>query len=162
MAEIPLWKLALGPVAGAFITALAAYFITQLTLHRQQQLALKRATIDFLEARNRDDSYRKLRAQLIDIVSNRSISTEQWADADNDTSPERHAIRDILNDHELMAVGISTKIFDENTCKEYLRAWLLEDMKDLMPFVHAFRKRTNDNTTYVYAETLANKWRNSS
>lgn len=77
-----------------------------------------------------------------------------WAAADKESSKETAAIRLILNDFELVAVGIQHGIIDFEFYRRYCHGTIIRYWQKSAPFIHALRERVGSQTIYSEFEQL--------
>lgn len=108
-----------------------------------QHIADCEADRDVLEAREK----------FIEL-SSRPGGLAIWAASENEASEETAAIRLILNDFELVAVGIQHGIIDFEFYRRYCHGTIIRYWQKSAPFVHALRERVGSQTIYSEFETL--------
>ena len=64
-----------------------------------------------------------------------------------------------LNIHELIAVGIHKKVFDEDVCFDFWSDELIDAYKDCGELINHMRERDRSIFSYVDLEDLAKKWK---
>jgi hypothetical protein len=98
-------------------TALVAFFaalIALTTLNTQKKIAQRRAAIDFFLKTEMDtamvDAYHNYKASVKEFIGQSS------AIVTDENSTRYRDVRTYLDIIELLAIGIHTKVFDENVC----------------------------------------------
>ena len=140
------------------LSAIAAGIFAFLTICSHRQVArtqLAYATYsriawdkDFLNARN---VFLNLRNEQNGLI--------EWAKKEHESTGNVAAIKAILNDYELIALGINSAILDEQFYFNLLRGALLEDWSAAKPFVQEVRRRYNYEQYFKGFEELADRWK---
>lgn len=76
---------------------------------------------------------------------------------ENEASQNTVALRSILNDYELMAVGINLGVLEEELVRRYLISTALKDFERTKTYIKAVRKRNPQ--AYTEFESLCERWR---
>ncbi|MEM9810353.1 MAG: DUF4760 domain-containing protein [Pseudomonadota bacterium] len=159
--DVPVWldlgTRPLGPLLAAGVTAVIAWRIAKKTIMQQRVIARRRATIDFIEKRKWDSDYLAARQTFILLRDDKDRSIAYWAEADQKDRPERTTIRNILNDYELVAIGMKEDIFDEQIYRKWWRGTLLEDWKKSLPFIKSVQDSVQSKI-YTNFQELAEAW----
>ncbi|MBD0865679.1 MAG: DUF4760 domain-containing protein [Rhodobacteraceae bacterium] len=66
-------------------------------------------------------------------------------------------MRIVLNNDELMCIGMKQGILDENVIKEYDHSAYLRDFARMKPYIDAIRKN-RDAAAYIVYEEYHRKW----
>lgn len=112
--SVPQWITAI--IAGG------ALFAAYLSIQNQREIARKRAAMDFFAKTEMDkntlDQHRQFKEAIEKLAEhlkkNRKI--EEFVDSETDNY---WAIRDYLNLHELVGVGINQEVFDDHVCTTF-------------------------------------------
>jgi Domain of unknown function (DUF4760) len=78
---------------------------------------------------------------------------------DEDVRKHYFAVRKYLNVHELIAVGIKNKMFDDRTCFDFWADVLIRCVEAARPVLDHVRARPAHKATYVELETLYLTWK---
>lgn len=81
-----------------------------------------------------------------------------WAREEHKGSPQLNIIRNMLNDYELIAVGIKEGILDEELYKRWFKTSFLSDMAAAAEFIERARVQAGTNAIFTEAQWLAQKW----
>jgi hypothetical protein len=152
LGTIPQWITA----AVAFLALIAAYR----SIESQREIARKRAAMDFFAKTEMDQhtlgqhkSFRKACENLKGYLSENK-PLEEFAKTD-----EYHSIRDYLNLHELMGVGINREVFDDFVCEDFWAGELHRAWRDTKPLIEWIQKRPDEAGTYVELVRIHKRWR---
>jgi hypothetical protein len=149
---VPQWLTAI--VAGG------ALFAAGVSIRSQREIARKRAATDFFLKTEMDhetlDSHKRYTSALAKLAS----ITESDGEIQNDFagSDDYWAIRDYLNLHELMAVGILTNVFDDHVCQDFWAGELKRACRDAMPVISYVQSLPGQKGTYVEMIKVAQDW----
>jgi hypothetical protein len=140
------------------LSAIAAGIVALLTIYNHRRVARTQLAYstysriawdkDFLNARN---VFLKLRNDQNGLIG--------WAQKDKESTDEVKSIKAILNDYELIALGIDSWILDEEFYFNLVRGALLEDWDAAKPFVQEIRRRYNYDEYFKGFEGLADRWK---
>lgn len=146
------------PIA-ILLSACIGAFVAVHAIGTQQKIARKRATLDLLSRKEWDNDFvdakrrfNRLRDSGEDIGVFATAARKQLEDANFDM------IRNILNDYELIAVGIAGEILDEDLYKLWFRSALVKDYEKSRGFIVNIRKLENVPEYYSEFEVLAKRW----
>ncbi|MEM0930469.1 MAG: DUF4760 domain-containing protein [Pseudomonadota bacterium] len=154
---VQFWSFLNSAIVAAGLTALVVWFVGVRTLEGQRAIARRQATIDFLEKRKWDSDYIAARQDFIILRDDADRTMSYWAREAQADRPERSTIRNILNDYELMAIGIQQDIFDEKIYQAYWRGTLITDWKKTRAFIEDVREIANAEV-YKSFQDLAEAW----
>lgn len=121
----------------------------------QRALARRRATIDHISGLINDHDYIKARQKFVDIA-NSETGLLPYAELENDDADNNAAVQLILNNYELMAIGIQRGILDFKVMKRYARGTILKHWDVAAPFIIRLRIVANNQRVYQQFETLKN------
>jgi competence protein ComGF len=144
----------LAPLATA-VTALVAAWLALRSLRAQKSIARKRAAIDFFLKADMDEKMIQANDRYRDafIVYQKEPSMSAFAE-----TKDFRDIQAYLNIHEMMAIGVLRKVFDEGVCYHYWSSQLEQtcrDMRELIPYIC----RTNgDDYSYKQLLALNTRW----
>ena len=82
----------------------------------------------------------------------------EWAAKDKIDTDEVNTIRVMLNDYELVALGIREGILDEELFRRWFQTPLINDWKCIKGFIMAIRDSENAPKVFHEFEWLAKKW----
>jgi Domain of unknown function (DUF4760) len=142
------------------IVALGALIAAGISIKSQREIARKRAATDFFLKTEMDHEnleshkkYTRALAKLASIVESNGEIQNDFAESD-----EYWAIRDYLNLHELMAVGILKNVFDDHVCHDFWAGELLRAYHGAMPLIDYVQSLPGQQGTYVEMIKVANDW----
>lgn len=142
-------------VATTLFIGIGAGIIAVWGVRTQRTIARQRATIDHFARSEADKDLIAARAVFIRLAREGSLAP--WAAADKEPSDEAQKIGLVLNDYELIALGISVGIIDEPLCRRYNRATMMAYWHHARPFVRALRARTKSRNIYRGFERLVSR-----
>jgi hypothetical protein len=139
--------------------ALAALAIAWLSIQSQREIARKRAAIDFFTKTEMDkhtlDQHKKFKEAVEKLkehlASKRSLDDFLKMAAYWD-------IRDYLNLHELMGVGINRDVFDDYVCEDFWAGELRRAHQDTKPLIEHIQKLPGESETYVELCKVRERW----
>ncbi len=68
------------------------------------------------------------------------------------------SIRDYLNLHELMGVGINREVFDDLVCEDFWAGELYRAYRDTKPLIEWIQKQPDEAETYIELIRVATRW----
>jgi Domain of unknown function (DUF4760) len=149
---VPQWLT--GFIAGGALIA-AAVSITS-----QREIARKRAATDFFLKTEMDhetlESHKEYIAALEKLAS--AVEPNGLMQASFDKSDEYWEIRDYLNLHELMAVGIRRDVFDDRVCRDFWEGEMRRAYRDAMPLIKFVQAQPGQSGTYIEMVRVAEDW----
>lgn len=148
-------------VVAILLSALIAGSIALKNIKEQRGIARRRATLDLISNREWDGDYIHARKEF-NKLKVAQPTLEFWAGNDHKDSPQLNVIRAILNDYELIAIGMKEGILDEPLYKLWFKSSLVNDYKKAAKAIDAIRERTGVPTIYIEFERLAKRWQGES
>ncbi|WP_460275114.1 DUF4760 domain-containing protein [Celeribacter sp. ULVN23_4] len=149
-----------GPLfsAGAvLISATVAFFVARTNIKEQRRIARRRATLDLLSRNEWDSDYLKARNEF-NVLKNTPPGLAFWTSEDHAASPQIATIRSVLNDYEMIAIGIEEDILDEDLYLKWFRSSLLKDYELSKDAINSLREKHKVPSLYDRFELLAVKW----
>lgn len=127
------------------------------TIRENRNVAKRKATLDHILMREWDKEYLEYYDKFKEIREHPTKGLLYYAENANEEKTKY--IKRILNDYELIAVGIKNNILDEDLYKSWERGVFLHNYNKAKPYIDTRRKKLG---TQVYKECvdLANKWQN--
>ncbi|HEY8581043.1 MAG TPA: DUF4760 domain-containing protein [Beijerinckiaceae bacterium] len=120
----------------------------------QRAIARRRATFDHIAKTEADADVIKARRKFIELAkANGGLA--RWAEEEHERSEEVQSIKLILNDFELIAIGIQRGIIDMEFYKRWYKSGVVRHWSHAHPFVAALRSRTRNNMLFHEFEQLA-------
>ncbi len=98
-------------------------------------------------------SYTSALAKLASVVGTNGEMPSSFAGSD-----EYWAIRDYLNLHELMAVGILKNVFDDHVCHDFWAGELQRAYQGAMPLINYVQSQPGQKGTYTEMIKVARDW----
>jgi hypothetical protein len=147
----PQWATAL--IAGGAL--LAAYK----SIQSQREIARKRAATDFFLKTEMDKDTLASHKKFVD-ASNclRDLVQEGRPFDEFGGTGHYYAMRDYLNLHELIAVGILNEVFDDHVCYEFWSGELRRACDDTGRFIEHIQTLAGERGSYVEMVKLADRW----
>lgn len=137
--------------------ALVAGIIAVLGIQTQRQIARRRAAFDMFLKTEADekmvDAYDNFHKGLAVLKQCESI-----VEFRESHRKEYFLVRNYLNVHELVAVGIKGKVLDPTICYEYWSEVLINNCRDAKPVLDFVLQRDSSATTYRDLEALRAEW----
>ncbi|MBB5744658.1 DUF4760 domain-containing protein [Brevundimonas variabilis] len=136
--------------------ALTAALIAIWGVYSQRVLTRRQTTIQHIAALRADSSIQATVQKFIEL-SRGNQNLAKWADEENIGKEETLAIIAVLNDYELIAVGIQQGIYEYDLVKCFSKSTIIRFWSAAHPFVIALRNRTKVPTIWQEFEKL-NGW----
>ncbi len=144
---------------GAFLLAsLLAAAIAAWGVATQRVIARRRATLDHISKIERDSDVIAATQTFIKL-SNTPEGLAPWAEKDREATPEVQAIKIVLNDFELVSIGIQRGIIDYELYRLWFKTGTVKYWEYASPFVAKIRDRTGNKMLYHEFQELA-RWMN--
>jgi Domain of unknown function (DUF4760) len=151
LGTIPQWITA----AVAFFALIAAFR----SIESQREIARKRAAMDFFVKTDMDShtlvqhkNFKKACEKLKEHLSvNKPL--EEFFGTD-----EYNSIRDYLNLHELMGVGINRQVLDDSVCEDFWAGELHRAWRDTKPLIEWIQNLPDEAGTYVELVKVYKRW----
>lgn len=125
----------------------------------QRGIARRALTFQTLEQQMWDKDYIDQRKIFVGLRENHgSNDLADLAKAENDDNNNAQAVRIILNNYELMCIGMKKGVLDEQMVKDYHRTTWLKDYDRMKPYIDAVRQN-RVRTAYIVFEEYYEKWR---
>jgi hypothetical protein len=121
-----------------------------------RKIARSQTTFEHLAALKTDSSYQTSRACFSRIVRS-GEGIERYAAREHEGSAELQAIISVLNEYELMSIGIQRGIVEPELYKRWAHSSVIFDWRSAQPFVLALRKRAGAQSLYHEFEEMA-RW----
>lgn len=165
-----------GPVA-VLLSATIATFVAINSIKTTRSVTRLRETFNTLNQANWDRDMieaRKVYANLLTGISDNPQLIAQYcrtnekpkSDAKNlygiyardEKVDIAETLMTILNEYEILSLGVRMDIVDEIFLFKSLRSTTLRDWKNLSPLISEYRRRYANNLIYIEFEGLANAW----
>ncbi|WP_167591706.1 DUF4760 domain-containing protein [Jiella endophytica] len=149
------WLAPLAVLISATVSAIIAWLIFRHTSRHNRTLQRQKATLDLIAARESDPGFSLAKTKFNEQRDNRGFDGFL---AGKPPSDLREHVRTIINDYELIAVGIEFDILDEDFYRDWFRTALLTDYVSLRPYIRDVRTFTKSDKIFERFERLAVKW----
>lgn len=135
------------PIATLTVGVLAAVFAFW-GIQSQRGIARRRATLDFIMKSETDGDMIKARLRFIELSKDVN-GLGPWAALDKEKTDEAQKIKLILNEFELIAIGIKRGIIDKQLYCNWFKSGAIKHWDHAEPFVNILRSRTGNNALYI-------------
>jgi hypothetical protein len=143
-----------------WITAGIAFFalvVAAIGIGVQRHLARRRAAIDLFLKTEADQHLVKAYDEFwVGIQHMGTMPIEKFCTPGN---KPYFAVRQYLNVHELVAVGIKNGMFDDRICYDFWSRILIRCVEAARPVLDHLRQRPGHEATYIELESLYVKWK---
>ena len=143
-------------VGAVLFTGLLAATIALWGIFSQRAITRRRATFDHIVRMEADKNFVDARRKFIEL-SKTPDGLAPWATADKESTLEAQNIRLVMNEFEIVAIGIERGILDFTTYERWFKATIIRFWKHGAPFAHALRLRTGHKNLFHEFEIL-NGW----
>jgi hypothetical protein len=150
--------LGLNEVQAIFITATAAAMVAIWGIASQRSITSRQTTIQYIREAERDADMIAARKKFNELAK-QPDGLGPWGTDANSTSPEAQSIRMVLNEYELIAIGIQRGILDDKTYRLWHRSAVIKNWRQASPYVIAVRMRTNNDAIFHEFEEMARWYR---
>lgn len=144
----------LSEVEAILITAVVAAILTAWGVVTQRVVTRRLTTIQHLSAKDADKDVIEARKKFNEL-SDPTGKLSTYTKPDDLSEEESNSVRLILNDYEVMAIGVENGIFDLAIIKHYGRGTILRDWARTAPFIHKLRNELDNPYVYYEFEHLA-------
>lgn len=147
------------PQWGTAAIALGALVVGLRSIQSQREIARKRASMDFFAKTEMDRNTLEAHKDFTEATKKLKASlTEGKMNANFENSKEYWDIRDYLNLHELMSVGIMQDVFDDHVCYFFWSGELERAYRDTRPLIEYVQGLPDQKGTYVELVKVAQRW----
>jgi Domain of unknown function (DUF4760) len=140
-------------IQAVFISTFIAATVAIWGVLSQRAIARRRATIDLI-ARNEADHDLIQGYQKYVELALAPEGLAKWADIANEKTVETQTIRLILNQYELVAIGIQLGILDYKFWQRWGKSTTIRSWNHASPFVLRLRERLSNPAVYHEFEEL--------
>jgi hypothetical protein len=148
---VPQWLTALIAV-GALIAA-------AVSISSQREIARKRAATDFFLKTEMDRDTLASHKKFVEASTNlKSLMAEARPFEEFIGTGHYYAMRDYLNLHELIAVGINNEVFDDFVCYDFWSGELKRAYEDTGRFITYIQTLPGESGSYIEMVKLAVRW----
>jgi hypothetical protein len=148
---------AIAPPLITFLAAIVAGIIALCAIQAQKATARRRAAIDLFLKTEMDRAMLDAHGSYQEGVKR----LEHWdgiATFKEREGAHYKAIRGYLNIHELIAVGIKQKVFDEEVCFHFWCVQLIDACRDCEALIQHIRRQEGEAGTYKHLCDLYDCW----
>ena len=122
----------------------------------QRSIARRRTTFDHIAASERDGYMIKARQKFIELAK-APDGLAKWAAEDKEQTEEVQCIKIVLNELELVAIGIQRGIIDAELYKRWFKSGVIHHWRHAEPFVSVLRNRTGNHAFFHEFQEMA-RW----
>jgi hypothetical protein len=150
--SVPQWVTVL-IAAGALITAI-------ISISAQKKTARKRAATDFFLKTEMDREILESHKRFTKAVDNLKMVVTSTGEVKSHFihTSDYWSIRDYLNLHELMAVGILKGVFDDDVCFDFWSGELVRAYEDTLPLIEHVQEQKHGENMYAELTKVAKRW----
>ena len=143
------------------IVAVCALIAAIVSISIQKGIARKRAAIDFFLKTEMDADTKKSHEEFRKAIDPLKMIVTDKGEMQNSFANTEHywAIRNYLNLHELLAVGVLKGVFDKKVCYDFWSGELVLAYIDALPLIKYVQAQKNSKNVYAELEKLAKRWR---
>jgi hypothetical protein len=142
------------------VVAVGALGVALRSIESQREIARKRAAIDFFTRTETDkhtlDQYKAFK-NACDKLKEHLEGKRPLEDFSK--TDEYFQIRDYLNVHELMGVGINREVFDDWVCEDFWSGELYRACRDTGPLIEWIQRQPGEAETYIELLEVNQRWR---
>jgi hypothetical protein len=139
--------------------ALGALYAAYQSIKNQQEIARKRAAMDFFIKTEMDRSTLEAHKSFTAAVGALQAHLEKGRELSEFANTDSYwAIRDYLNLHELMGVGINQGVFDDNVCFDFWSGELEKAYNQTRPLIEYIQRLPDWKNSYIELEKVNNRW----
>jgi hypothetical protein len=144
----------------AFV-AVGAFGVGIMSIRSQREIARKRAATDFFLKTEMDHETLESHKRYTNALDKLAMAVKEDGEVDSHfvNSDEYWAIRDYLNLHELVAVGILNDVFDDKVCRDFWAGEMKRAFEKAMPLIKWVQKQKGQEGTYSEMIKVANSWK---
>jgi len=138
----------------AFVSSLIAAAVALWGFQYQRASNRRRNTFEHIVRMEADQSFIDARRKLIEL-SKTSAGLAAWAAEDKEASYEAQSIRLVLNQFEIVSIGIELGILDFETYKRWFQSTVIRFWAHSEHYVKSLRARTNNPSLFHEFEAMA-------
>lgn len=153
-----IWSVLTAPPTGGVVlfVGICGAFIAAWGVISNRAIARRKATLDLITSQERDGDIIKARNVFIDLAK-KNGGLAPYAELDREADEATQSIRTVLNEFELISIGIQRGILDFELYRRWHRSGVVKYWEYAAPFVHQLRQRTNNRALFYEFEELA-RW----
>lgn len=138
-------------VSGGLAAAIALWGVTS-----QRAITRRRSTLELIARAEADKDIIAARTKFIELARCNG-GLEKYAEEDLEKEDETQKIRLVLNEFELVSIGIQRGVVDYKLYRLWFRAGVVRYWMFAEPFVKRLRQRTSNKALYHEFEEMA-RW----
>lgn len=139
-------------ITGTVFVGIIAALIAVWGVFTQRAIASRRATIDFIARSEADHDLMAARKTFITLAKTSGLFP--YAAIEKEGTPETEVIRIVLNEFELVAIGIQRGILDYTIYRRWMKSEAERYWNHALPFITELRRRLNNRDIYREFEVL--------
>ena len=139
----------------ALFSSLIAAIVALWGLQYQRASARRRNTFEHIVRMEADQAFIDARRKFIEL-SKTPAGLAAWAGEDKEGTYEAQSIRLVLNQFEIVSIGIELGILDFETFKRWFHTTVIRFWAHSEGYIKALRARTNHPVLFHEFESLAN------
>ena len=136
------------------LTAIVAAIIAIWGVSNQWAITRRQLTLQHISKTDSDRDMIEARTIFIRLAKEKH-GLVKWASEENEKTNEAQAIKLVLNDFELTAIGCQLNIIDYTLLARYSKSGILKYWFHAAPFIYAIRARTKSPALFHEFEELA-------
>ncbi|QHO76519.1 hypothetical protein ACH79_31770 [Bradyrhizobium sp. CCBAU 051011] len=140
------------------VIAGGALLVAYKSVQSQREIARKRAAIDFFLKTEMDKDTLASHTKFVAASDVLKELNEGGDFSEFIGTGHYYAMRDYLNLHELIAVGILNEVFDDNVCYEFWSGELRRAYADTGRFIEHIQALPGERGSYAEMVKLAKRW----
>lgn len=143
-------------VGAVLLSGAGAATVAVWGIFTQRAIARRRTTFDHIAASDQDGDVIKARNKFIELAKAPG-GLAPWADENKEQTDEVQSIKLVLNDFELISIGIQRGIIDAKLYQRWFKSGVIRHWKYAEPFVSALRTRTGNDSLFHEFQEMA-RW----
>jgi hypothetical protein len=145
-------------VGAIFFTSILAAIIAFSGIISQRAITRRRSTLEHIVRMEADGNFIVARRKFREL-SKTADGLAPWASVDRESTPEAQNIRLVLNEFEIVSIGIQLGIFDFETYRRWFQSTVVRFWTHGAPYINALRARTGHPSLFHEFEELS-RWMN--
>jgi hypothetical protein len=148
------------PQWGTVLIAVSALIVAMVSIRSQREIARKRAATDFFLKTEMDTATLQSHKDYLDAIDKLKMIVTDKGEMQNSfaNTNEYWAIRNYLNLHELVAVGLLNGVFDEGVCYDFWSGELVLAYMNARPVIKYVQGLKYSKNVYAEMEKVAERW----
>jgi hypothetical protein len=138
----------------ALISSLIAAAVALWGFQYQRASTRRRNTFEHIARMEADQSFIDARRKLIEL-SKTSVGLAAWAAEEKEGTLEAQSIRLVLNQFEIVSIGIELGILDFETYKRWFQSTVIRFWAHSESYIKSLRARTNNPALFHEFEAMA-------